>query len=89
MFGPSCLRGSSQNLAPLVRADIPPTSGPETHGGAPNWWRRELSAGNIKQFDGEVHQDFRRQARETHDGAQACAPPDADGTRKVSVQRNG
>ena len=37
MFGPSCLRGSSQNLASLVRADIPPTSGPEAQGGAPNW----------------------------------------------------
>jgi hypothetical protein len=83
LFGPSCLNGPAENLTPLLRTDIPPPRRAKAHGGAFYRFWREFSARNVKQFKGEIEQDFCWQTGVSHHGAKPDATSDAKRAREI------
>jgi hypothetical protein len=66
MFGPPSLGRLPQQSASLFRAHIPPARGAETHSRSLDGFRRESTAREVEQFDGEIEESFRWKARLTH-----------------------
>ncbi|HKY20397.1 MAG TPA: hypothetical protein VJM31_04185 [Vicinamibacterales bacterium] len=83
LLGPSCLNGPPENLTPLLRADVSPPRRTKTHGSAFYRFWREFFARNVKQFKGEIEQDFCRQTGVSHHGAKPGATSDAERAREI------
>jgi hypothetical protein len=57
---PSRLRRFAHHAAPFFGANVSPTRRAETDGGSLNRLGRELSTGEVEDFDRQVEEDFRR-----------------------------
>jgi hypothetical protein len=72
---PSGLDGPPENATPFRGAHVAPPRGAQRSRGARDQWCRELSAGDVKKFKGQVQERFRGDARLAHHHPEAGAPP--------------
>ena len=72
---PSGLDGPPENSAPFRGAHVAPPRGAQRSRGARDRGCRELSAGDVKEFKGQVQERFGGDARLAHDRPEAGAPP--------------
>ena len=81
--GPSRLCRFAHDFASLFGADMSPARSAKADRRSVNRFGRELSAGNIEEFDREVQEDFRGKACVPHDAPETRSPPGAEYTRKL------
>jgi hypothetical protein len=72
---PSGLDGPPEDATPFRGADVAPPRGAQRSRGAMNRWCRELSAGDVQEFKGQVQERFGGDARLAHHHPEAGAPP--------------
>ncbi len=75
MLRPPGLRRFAQQPASFFRTDIPPACSTETDRRSVDRFRREPSAGNVKQLNREIEEDFRRKTGLAHDAPESSDPP--------------
>ncbi len=71
VFRPAGLGGSSQDHAPLLGTDVTPSGRREAEGCSPNGRRRELTTGEVHDFERQIEDGFRRESRLAHDSTQS------------------
>jgi hypothetical protein len=66
VLSPACLRRATQDITPLLSADVAPARRTKAKREPLDWWWRQLSRCYIKEFQRQIEKHFRRKTGLSH-----------------------